>query len=235
MRKKSKLTIALSILDAIEYLELSPDELQKVGQYLTYKTSKILNKTPVEPEKPLLQTTSPQKGYSKNGKKLGRPPKRKNVPEKQVLRKEPPVEEYIESLKYGKEYPYRALYQVRGVLVTTNRLLYDETGVKKLGVIIPYTNQGIKKEIVLYYADEEMISIEQARMTAYRLPLYKNRHWRLREERDDAFIHQGQPILDEILKKMGGSPFQGRYFDGRNNYFDSRKRQKVRYVCDTLV
>lgn len=239
-------------------------------------------------ELPPAEEPKPAKGFSKNGKRLGRPPRQKlpsatveekaaplkNEPEpapkteKQPLpeppaeetppaeapvaepapepvkaepvkpeRKEPTKEE-IAALQYGKTYELDAVYEINGFFVRTNRLL--EGTAHPIGVIVPYTENDNRGELLVRYCDEHaVIPIRQAAQYAkYRLMPYYGRRWRLKEGRDDAKIRNSGmfSVLNVMLKKMGGDELKGNYFDGKSSYIGDKydDNRKIRYVCDVF-
>ena len=242
---------------------------------------------PVAEPKPEAEPVAPRKGYSKNGKRLGRPP-RKNSPSATVEEKtvspkdepapeveekplpEPPAEETppaaetpvaepapepaqeepakpepkeptkeeIAALQYGKTYDLDAVYEINGFFVRTNRLL--EGTAHPIGVIVPYTENDCRGELLVRYCDEHaVIPIRQAVQYAkYRLVPYYGRRWRVKEGRDDAKIRNSGMFsaLNVMLKKMGGDELKGNYFDGKNSYIGDKydNNRKIRYVCDVF-
>ena len=237
------------------------------------ETSPTVVEPPVEPEAPVADALSvmpptpdepeslPQKGYSKYGKKLGRPPKKRPeaIKEEPKPRKTTPktkptapapkpapepepepqpltAEELLEQLKYGKEYAYDLLYLVNTVYVRSPFKLRDEAGVSPVGIVIPYMLQDEPYEIVVYYTDETAaIPLNTARKYAKnKLLPYKDVSWRVKVATDDAHIRPVLAEINEIFKKMGGDPIKGNYIDGRGTYYDPKAdlQRKIRYVCD---
>jgi len=190
----------------------------------------------------------PQKGYSKNGKKLGRPKKQKSeqsavaplklpspdktpetaaisteeTPKVSPLMKTPvPDDHEIEALKFGKTYTLDALYELNNVFIRTHRLMNGTA--HPIGVIVPYLEQDKEGEILVRFEDEHAkIPLKQAQQYAKHklLPVY-GRHWRLKEAADDMHIRSSGhfPELNTMLKKMGGDELKGNYFDGHRSYF----------------
>ena len=129
----------------------------------------------------------PCKGYSKNGKRLGRPPRKKTEEKAEDVHNDEPAravvaeikkpklirlprgvmpsvaqpkkmsQAEIERLKYGKEYGYDLLYLVNKFYVRSRFKLREEAGVTPMGVIIPYVLQNLRYEMVVYYADEHAL------------------------------------------------------------------------------
>ena len=230
----------------------------------------------------------PPKGYSKNGKRLGRTPRKKLPPtavkEKTALPKdepvpeveakpvpEPPAEEIlpvaaaptaepapepvkeesaktepkeptkeeIAALQYGKTYELDAIYELNGFYVRTSRLM--DGMAHPIGVVVPYTEKDSPGELLIRYCDEHaVIPIRQAAQYAkYKLVPYYGRRWRLKEGRDDARIKNSGlfPVLNTMLKKMGGDELKGNYFDGKSTYIGDKydDNRKIRYVCDIFT
>lgn len=137
-----------------------------------------------KPKPDTIAEVSPRKGYSKYGKKLGRPPRQKTLTDvasatvvATVSKKPatmmssqteteaimPPVapspevavQEQIEKLKYGKQYDYDLLYLVNNIYARSPYKLQEEAGVKPVGVVVPYIHQNQPYEMVVYYTDEQ--------------------------------------------------------------------------------
>lgn len=203
-----------------------------------------------------------KKGYSKNGKKLGRPKKVVVEAEKveetesesvgEIVEPQPSAsieektdelgteqeksfEEEVEALKFGKEYSLDALYMYKDRFVRTNRVL---TEARAIGVFIPYLSRGGNKEFILYYTDEypgltKRVALAYARN---KLPAYNGVKWKIKENIHDASIKAVLPELNILLKKMGGDKFEGRYQDPHETYFgeNSMTDKKIRYVCEVV-
>ncbi len=216
------------------------------------------NPTPSEPT----VSSANKKGYSKNGKKLGRPKKVVVEAEKveetesesvgEIVEPQPSAsieektdelgteqeksfEEEVEALKFGKEYSLDALYMYKDRFVRTNRVL---TEARAIGVFIPYLSRGGNKEFILYYTDEypgltKRVALAYARN---KLPAYNGVKWKIKENIHDASIKAVLPELNILLKKMGGDKFEGRYQDPHETYFgeNSMTDKKIRYVCEVV-
>lgn len=225
------------------------------------ENSPVADTSPDAPPTPDEPEVLPQKGYSKYGKRLGRPPRKrpegtenepkprksakktkptapalKPAPEPEPEPKPLTAEELLEQLKYGKEYAYDLLYLVNTVYVRSPFKLRNEAGVSPVGIIIPYTHQDEPYEIVVYYTDETAsIPLNTARKYAKsKLLPYKDVSWRVKVATDDAHIRPVLAEINEIFKKMGGDPIKGNYIDGRGTYYDPKVdfQRKIRYVCD---
>lgn len=210
-----------------------------------------------ETSQPVAPPASPYpKGYSKNGIKLGRRPKNKspeesappmkvqtkNKPDKeetpQPKPKETSAESRVESLKYGKEFPIDALYLVDNEYVRTNRLLYSESGVRPVAVIVPYINQNVRCECAVFYDDEHaVIPLRNAKMYArQKIKPFCGKRWRVKSSLDDTRIKPYLPVINEMCKKMGGREIKGNYHDGGTGYLDGNDATyKIRYACDVFT
>nr|QIM10334.1 hypothetical protein PlAlph_0880 [uncultured Alphaproteobacteria bacterium] len=210
-----------------------------------------------------IQQLQARKGYSKNGKRLGRPP-RKNVsevqkvddtlvsiqPEKTVKshfsaidgtlpaeKEDKPMsfEEEVEKLKYGREYALDALYLYKGRMVRTNRVMTDA---RPLGVFIPHLRRCGYKEFLLYYVDETAgLTLNMAMSYARnKLPKYQDQPWKIKEPWYDGAIKEVLEEANVLLKKMGGDKFEGKYFNPKETYygFNADVNRKFRYVCDVI-
>lgn len=245
--------------------------LKQLAEFCEVDTSALLQTTPVikneeevkdkgETETPESSPVIPQKGYSKNGKKLGRPKKvvvkeekaeeTESEPVGEIVASQPTVqieekpdepetepeksfEEEVEALKFGKEYSLYALYMYKDRFVRTNRVL---TEARAIGVFIPYLRRDGNKEFILYYTDEypgltKRVALAYARN---KLPAYNGVKWKIKENIHDASIKAVLPELNMLLKKMGGDKFEGHYQDPHETYFgeNSMTDKKIRYVCE---
>ncbi len=245
--------------------------LKQLAEFCEVDTSALLSTAPVikdeeevkdkgETEAPESSPATPQKGYSKNGKKLGRPKKvvvkvekaeeTESEPVGEIVAPQPTVqieekpdepetepeksfEEEVEALKFGKEYSLYALYMYKDRFVRTNRVL---TEARAIGVFIPYLRRDGNKEFILYYTDEypgltKRVALAYARN---KLPAYKGVKWKIKENIHDASIKAVLPELNMLLKKMGGDKFEGHYQDPHETYFgeNSMTDKKIRYVCE---
>ena len=283
-----KLDIALKLLNAIEDLELSPEEVEVEDLLIVEEPSPAPEPEPVAESEPTPEQqpqsepvpepateVKPPKGYSKNGKRLGRPPRKKLPPtavkeETALPKNEPvpeveakpapkppaeeippvaaaptaepapePVKEEIAALQYGKTYELDAIYELNGFYVRTSRLM--DGMAHPIGVVVPYTEKDAPGELLIRYCDEHaVIPIRQAAQYAkYKLVPYYGRRWRLKEGRDDARIKNSGlfPVLNTMLKKMGGDELKGNYFDGKSSYIADKydDNRKIRYVCDIFT
>lgn len=245
--------------------------LKQLAEFCEVDTSALLSTAPVikdeeevkdkgETEAPESSPATPQKGYSKNGKKLGRPKKVvvkvekaeevESEPVGEIVASQPTVqieekpdepetepeksfEEEVEALKFGKEYSLYALYMYKDRFVRTNRVL---TEARAIGVFIPYLRRDGNKEFILYYTDEypgltKRVALAYARN---KLPAYNGVKWKIKENIHDASIKAVLPELNMLLKKMGGDKFEGHYQDPHETYFgeNSMTDKKIRYVCE---
>ena len=245
--------------------------LKQLAEFCEVDTSALLSTAPVikdeeevkdkgETEAPESSPATPQKGYSKNGKKLGRPKKVvvkvekaeevESEPVGEIVASQPTVqieekpdepetepeksfEEEVEALKFGKEYSLYALYMYKDRFVRTNRVL---TEARAIGVFIPYLRRDGNKEFILYYTDEypgltKRVALAYARN---KLPAYNGVKWKIKENIHDASIKAVLPELKMLLKKMGGDKFEGHYQDPHETYFgeNSMTDKKIRYVCE---
>ena len=245
--------------------------LKQLAEFCEVDTSALLSTAPVikdeeevkdkgEAEAPESSPATPQKGYSKNGKKLGRPKKVvvkvekaeevESEPVGEIVASQPTVqieekpdepetepeksfEEEVEALKFGKEYSLYALYMYKDRFVRTNRVL---TEARAIGVFIPYLRRDGNKEFILYYTDEypgltKRVALAYARN---KLPAYNGVKWKIKENIHDASIKAVLPELNMLLKKMGGDKFEGHYQDPHETYFgeNSMTDKKIRYVCE---
>ncbi len=162
---------------------VTPKKPRRKGIACAKKTKKS-PKTTIKPKPKVAAEVSPRKGYSKYGKKLGRPPRQKTLTDvasatvvATVSKKPatmmssqteteaimPPVapspevavQEQIEKLKYGKQYDYDLLYLVNNIYARSPYKLQEEAGVKPVGVVVPYIHQNQPYEMVVYYTDEQ--------------------------------------------------------------------------------
>ena len=162
---------------------VTPKKPRRKGIACAKKTKKS-PKTAVKAKPEVAAEVSPRKGYSKYGKKLGRPPRQKTLTDvasvtvvATVSKKPattmssqteteatmPPiapspevaVQEQIEKLKYGKQYDYDLLYLVNNIYARSPYKLQEEAGVKPVGVVVPYIHQNQPYEMVVYYTDEQ--------------------------------------------------------------------------------
>ncbi|MBP3546871.1 MAG: hypothetical protein J6K16_07080 [Alphaproteobacteria bacterium] len=245
--------------------------LKQLAEFCEVDTSALLSTAPIikdeeevkdkgETEAPESSPATPQKGYSKNGKKLGRPKKVvvkvekaeevESEPVGEIVAPQPTVqieekpdepetepeksfEEEVEALKFGKEYSLYALYMYKDRFVRTNRVL---TEARAIGVFIPYLRRDGNKEFILYYTDEypgltKRVALAYARN---KLPAYNGVKWKIKENIHDASIKAVLPELNMLLKKMGGDKFEGHYQDPHETYFgeNSMTDKKIRYVCE---
>jgi hypothetical protein len=161
----------------------TPEKPRRKGIACAKKTKKS-PKTAVKAKPDDAIAVPPRKGYSKYGKKLGRPPRQKTLTDvasatvvATVSKKPatmmssqteteaimPPVapspevavQEQIEKLKYGKQYDYDLLYLVNNIYARSPYKLQEEAGVKPVGVVVPYIHQNQPYEMVVYYTDEQ--------------------------------------------------------------------------------
>lgn len=190
-----------------------------------------------------------RKGYSKNGKRLGRPP-RKSVPAAGISDPDPDeheavsaeaehsvkVEDTAQTDKLSvKEEPvsfeeeveqlkYGREYTLDALYLYKGKMVRTNrvmSDARPLGVFIPHLRRCGYTEFLLYYTDEAAgLTVSMAESYARnKLPEYEGQRWKIKEPWYDSAIKEVLEEANILLKKMGGDKFEGKYFNPRETYY----------------
>lgn len=195
------------------------------------------------------QQSVPRKGYSKNGKRLGRPP-RKNTPaaetsgfdpdkheavsaeaehsvkaEDTVQTDEVPVrEEPVSFEEEVEQLKYGREYTLDALYLYKGKMVRTNrvmSDARPLGVFIPHLRRCGYTEFLLYYTDESAgLTVSMAESYARnKLPEYQGQHWKIKEPWYDSAVKEVLEEANILLKKMGGDKFEGKYFNPQETYY----------------
>lgn len=195
------------------------------------------------------QEPVPRKGYSKNGKRLGRPPRR-NTPaaetsdpdpdkheavsaeaehsvkaEDTVQTDEVPVrEEPVSFEEEVEQLKYGREYTLDALYLYKGKMVRTNrvmSDARPLGVFIPHLRRCGYTEFLLYYTDESAgLTVSMAESYARnKLPEYQGQHWKIKEPWYDSAVKEVLEEANILLKKMGGDKFEGKYFNPQETYY----------------
>lgn len=216
----------------------SVDQAETLGEKKTEPSENVVS-----------QQSAPRKGYSKNGKRLGRPP-RKNTPAAETsgpdtdkhdavsIEAEHPVkaEDIVQTNKAAvKEEPvsfeeeveqlkYGREYTLDALYLYKGKMVRTNrvmSDARPLGVFIPHLRRCGYTEFLLYYTDESAgLTVSMAESYARnKLPEYQGQHWKIKEPWYDSAVKEVLEEANILLKKMGGDKFEGKYFNPRETYY----------------
>lgn len=211
---------------------LSPEDIAPFEQAIT--STNTVDPPPQEENKSPKATSSQSVSEAQEAPEAKAEVKSSPAPLSETTATEHSLDELVESLKYGKEYPLDAVYLVNNQYVRTKRLLRGAAGIRPIGVIIPYRNQECVNQIIIYFEDEHaIIPLETAKKYAHqRIKPYYDRRWRIMTNRDQSIIHSSLDTVNQMCRAMGGDKLEGEYADGPYRMFGDKCDLKIRYVCD---
>lgn len=195
------------------------------------------------------QEPVPRKGYSKNGKRLGRPPRR-NTPAAETSDPDPDKHEAVSA---EVEHPVKAedTVQTNKVAVKEEPVSFEEeveqlkygreytldalylykgkmvrtnrvmSDARPLGIFIPHLRRCGYTEFLLCYTDESAgLTVSMAESYARnKLPEYQGQRWKIKEPWYDSAVKEVLEEANVLLRKMGGDKFEGKYFNPQETYY----------------